>query len=224
MKRHIPNTLTLLNLFSGCLGIYFVFQGELIMASYAIWLAAIFDFLDGFSARLLKVTSAIGKELDSLADMVTFGVLPAFMMMSLVTDAPSGYLRFIPLIIALFAALRLAKFNTDESQSNSFVGMPTPAVAFFVSGLPFWMATNKELFSWPVVIILSVLLAVVMVLPIRMIALKFKNFTFKDNWDRYSLMLLGLVLLVYFGPKSFPITISLYLVLSLISYKKEAIN
>ena len=223
MKKHIPNTLTLLNLFSGCLGIYFVFHGNLVYASYTIWLAALFDFLDGFTARLLKVESPIGKQLDSLADLVTFGVLPAFMMMSMV-DLTTGYLQFVPLIIALFAALRLAKFNIDETQSTSFLGMPTPAIAFFVSGLPFWLATNKNLFTPPVVIALSIVLAVLMLIPVRMVALKFKNWRFSDNWPRFSLILLGVILFIILGPRSFTITISLYLIISLLSLKKEAIN
>lgn len=224
MKRHIPNTLTLLNLLTGCVGIVFVFEGNILYASYAIWLAALFDFFDGFAARTLNVSSPIGKELDSLADLVTFGVLPAFMMMSFVTNQPVDIIRFIPLIMAAFAALRLAKFNIDDSQTDSFTGMPTPSIAFFVSGLPFWLSENKELFSWPIVIITSIALSVLMVIPVKMIALKFKSFSFKENWYRYFLLLSGLVLLLAMGPKSFPITISLYFILSLFIGRKEAIN
>lgn len=223
MKKHLPNSLTLLNLLSGCLGIYFVFQGNLIFASYAIWLAALFDFLDGFSARLLKVESPIGKQLDSLADLVTFGVLPAFMMMFMIDDR-TGYVHFIPLIIALFAALRLAKFNVDESQGTSFLGMPTPSIAFFVSGLPFWMATDQNLFAPDFVIGLSIILAILMVIPVRMLALKFENWQIRDNWPRFSLILIGLILFIVLGPRSFTVTISLYLILSLVSQKKEAIK
>jgi len=201
-----------------------VFNGELIYASYAIWLAAIFDFLDGFTARLLGVASPIGKELDSLADLVTFGVLPAFMMMALISEPDAGLVKFIPLVMALFAALRLAKFNVDLSQTSSFLGMPTPAVAFFVSGIPFWLLSNKELFSLPVVILTSIVLSMLMVVPIRMIALKFKNYAFLDNWPKYGLLAVGVGLLLVMGPKSFPITISLYLVLSLLYGNKEAIN
>jgi CDP-diacylglycerol--serine O-phosphatidyltransferase len=220
MKKHIPNALTLLNLLSGCLGIYFVFQGDLFFAAYAIWLAAGFDFLDGFSARLLKVTSPIGAQLDSLADLVTFGVLPAFIMMSLVSGVEMEFLKFIPLMIAVFAALRLAKFNTDDSQASSFLGMPTPAIAFFVSGLPYWAVSNEELFTPTIVISMAVILSLLMVIPVRMIALKFSNYRIGDNWQRYSLILLGIILLALLGPRSFPVTISMYLVLSLIS-KKE---
>lgn len=201
-----------------------MFEGNLLYASYAIWVGALFDFFDGFSARLLKVSSAIGKELDSLADLVTFGVLPAFMMMVIVEAEPSSLIRFIPLIIVVFAALRLAKFNTDTNQSESFIGMPTPSIAFFVSGLPFWFATNPELFSWPVVIIVSVVLAFMMVIPMKMIALKFKNYTLRANWHRFGLLATGLILLLLMGPKSFPITISLYFILSLLNGNKETIN
>ena len=222
MIRHIPNFLTLLNLLSGSMGIYFAYQGNLYYAAYAIWVGAVFDFLDGFMARLLKVSSPIGKELDSLADLVTFGLLPAFMMMFMVSD--SSLLKFLPLIIVLFAALRLAKFNTDETQSHSFLGMPTPSIAFFVSGLPFWLDSNEHLFSTPVVLITSMILALLMVLPIRMIALKFTNYRLMDNLARYGLLITGLGLFIFLGPKSFPVTISFYLILSMGTVRKKAIN
>jgi len=224
MKRHIPNLLTLLNLTAGCIGIIFVFEGNLIFAAYSIWLAALFDFLDGFTARILGVTSAIGKELDSLADMVTFGLLPAFMMMRLAIDTPVAFLQYIPLLIALFAALRLAKFNIDESQATSFVGIPTPAIAFFVSGLPYWIKEYPAYFDWWMIIGLSVILAFTMVIPVRMLALKFKNYSLIDNWQRFTLILVGAILLLVIGPKSFPITITLYLVFSLITGKEKTIS
>lgn len=224
MKRHLPNTLTLLNLLSGCIGIVFVFEGNLIYASYAIWIGAFFDFFDGFAARMFNVTSSIGKELDSLSDLVTFGLLPSFMMMALVTGQPASIITYVPLIIAVFAALRLAKFNTDENQTDSFIGMPTPSIAFFVSGIPYWFITQGELFSWPVVIIISVVLAILMIIPMKMLALKFKNYSLKDNWYRYGLLLVGLILLLIMGAKSFPLTISLYFILSLLIGRKETIN
>ena len=217
MKRHIPNILTLSNLLLGCIGIYYVFQNELIIAAYAIWLAALFDFLDGFAARLLKVTSSIGKELDSLADMVTFGVLPSFILMQLSNDEPYFFLSFIPLIVALFSALRLAKFNVDERQSDSFIGLPTPASAFFVSGLPFWHVFAGEYLNWISITSISFLLAFLMVAPINMLALKFSDYSIKNNINRYLIVLIAVVLFVVFGPKSLPIIIAVYIIFSVIS-------
>jgi CDP-diacylglycerol--serine O-phosphatidyltransferase len=217
MKRHIPNILTLSNLFLGCIGIYFVFQNELIFAAYSIWLAALFDFLDGFAARLLKVTSSIGKELDSLADMVTFGVLPSFILMQLSSDEPYFLLSFIPLIVALFSALRLAKFNVDDRQTDSFIGLPTPASAFFVSGLPFWQAFAGEYINWISITCISLLLAFLMVAPISMLALKFSDYSIKNNINRYLTVLIAVVLFVVFGPKSLPVIITVYVLFSVIS-------
>ena len=224
MKKHIPNSITLANLLSGCLGIIFALNGNLIYAAYAIWIGAIFDFFDGFSARLLKVSSPIGKELDSLADMVTFGVLPSFIMMKLMLNPPIDWLVYVPLIIAVFSALRLAKFNTDTRQTTAFRGMPTPSIAFFVSGLPFWIQIDPNAFNWLWVSIASIVLGALLVIPVQMLALKFKDYSIAANWPRYFLILTGVVLLLILGPKSLPITISFYFFLSLFSSQKEAIN
>src|SRR5688500_5425764 len=139
-KRHIPNGITCLNLLSGCIGIIKAYQGDLKAASYLILLACIFDFFDGFAARILKVSSPIGKELDSLADVVTFGVLPGIILLKLSTLSPiffDGSNNFIYtdikwqnyfcFVITIFSALRLAKFNIDTRQSDGFIGLPTPA-------------------------------------------------------------------------------------------------
>ncbi|OZA56958.1 MAG: CDP-diacylglycerol--serine O-phosphatidyltransferase, partial [Sphingobacteriales bacterium 39-40-5] len=141
MKKHIPNSVTCLNLFSGCLGIVFAFQGNLIWASYAIVIAAVFDFFDGMLARLLKAYSDIGKELDSLADMVSFGVLPSVIIYQLFALSPqidfgADWLSFSAFIIAVFSALRLAKFNIDTRQSENFIGLPTPANALLIASFP----------------------------------------------------------------------------------------
>ena len=215
MKKHIPNLLTLLNLLSGCLGIYFVFTGYLDLAAYSIWIAAIFDFLDGFIARLLGVSSPIGKELDSLADMVTFGVLPSFILL-MYMDSPYTAINFIPLALALFSALRLARFNIDDSQSESFLGLPTPAAAFFVSGIPFWALSYSAYISWPLILIISVILSILLVLPVRLMALKFKDYSFTNNWQRYLLLLLSLILLLTIGAKSLPIIITVYFLESIL--------
>lgn len=214
LVKHIPNTLTLGNLFMGCLGLIQAFNGNLEYASYAIWLAAIFDFFDGFAARLLKVSSPIGKELDSLADMVTFGVLPAVMVFQLTSDL--GIYSYAAFIIALFSALRLAKFNIDDEQSTGFIGLPTPALAFFVSGLPFGI----DRLSWlqpEIILALGVLLAFLLISPLKMLALKFENYRIKDNIFKYLLILGSIVLIVVFKTLAIPLIILYYILLSLVS-------
>jgi CDP-diacylglycerol---serine O-phosphatidyltransferase len=225
LKKHIPNTITLGNLTAGIAGIYFVGKGQAIEASYCIWLAAILDFLDGFAARLLKVQSEIGKQLDSLADMVTFGVLPALMMFYLIGDFPnSKALTASALFIALFSALRLAKFNLDDSQSNSFFGMPTPACAFFVSSLPFILEDDSQLlhklFSNPYVLsLIALLLAFLLIAPLRLMAFKFKHFRFKGNEVIYLFVPLAVFLLVFFGFSGIPLSIMVYIFVSIVSKK-----
>ena len=219
MKKHIPNILTLANLFAGCVGIVYAFNNNLVYAAYAIWMAAVFDFLDGFSARLLKVSSPIGKELDSLADMVTFGVLPSVILFKMMNEASYEIVTYIAFALALFSALRLAKFNVDTRQSTTFIGMPTPAAAFFVSGLPFWQAQYPDLFTWQSIIIITVILSLLLVLPIKMLALKFTEYSVNKNWHRYLIVLLSVIAITVLGPKSFPVIIALYLVISLISPK-----
>lgn len=181
--KHIPNAITSLNLLSGLLGILFAIKGQVDMALYAMLAAAIFDFLDGFSARLLNAYSDIGKELDSLADLISFGVLPAIMLhiqmkMSLYSD---NIFCYIPLLVAVFSALRLASFNIDTRQTKSFLGLPTPACALFCaalcgaishepsSSLAIW---SYSYFFMPIV---SIVLCILLVSEIPMFSLKFSK-------------------------------------------------
>ncbi len=215
IKKHIPNTLTLANLSCGCIGIVACTQGNLPVAAYMVWLAALFDFLDGFVARLLKVSSPIGKELDSLADMVTFGVLPSFILFQMLAAITQTLLPYLAFVLALLSALRLAKFNIDTRQTTGFIGMPTPAAAFFVSGLVFW--SNSTYLNVTNLSLISILLALLLVVPLPMLALKFKNYSLKDNIFRYMVVIVSTVLLFVLGKKSFPWIITSYLALSLIS-------
>lgn len=216
IKKHIPNTITLANLTCGCIGIVACAKGDLATASYMIWLAAIFDFFDGFTARILKVSSPIGKELDSLADMVTFGILPSFILFSLLETQGAGNLAYISFALALFSALRLAKFNIDTTQVNGFIGMPTPAAAFFVSGLVFWPADSILINSSINIIFISITLSLFLVAPIPMLALKFKDYSLRNNISRYLVVIISVLLLAILGKQSFPIIISFYLIVSLL--------
>lgn len=237
MKKHFPNTLTCCNLFSGCIATYFAFQFEFKTALLFIVIGAVFDFFDGFSARLLHVSSSIGKELDSLADDITFGFAPAAIVFSMLTIALEaqtcdsacllaeyGIRKYIPytaFIIACFSGLRLAKFNLDERQTSSFIGLPTPANALFWSSLAVGLYESGALtaYSWiPAVLTAGVFISSwLLIAEIPMFALKFKHFGIKGNEIRYGFILLSANLLIFAGWVGFSAIIILYILASLIN-------
>jgi CDP-diacylglycerol--serine O-phosphatidyltransferase len=231
MKKHIPNFITCLNLFCGCIGIGLAFKGDLVIASYMIGFSAVFDFFDGMAARALHVKSEIGKELDSLADVVSFGVLPGIIMYCLLNiafESAEGWISFVPFvafIIPVFSALRLAKFNIDTRQTESFIGLPTPANAIFIGSIPLIIYNQNEqiafintLFGNPgFLIILVFILSYLLVSPIPLFSLKFKDLTWVKNSFQYLLLILSVILFIFLNVASIPIIIVLYIVLSLIS-------
>ncbi len=222
MKRHIPNALTCANLLCGCVGIVEVFHNNMLLSCALIGLAAVFDFFDGFAARLLKVSSPIGKELDSLADMVTFGLLPAVIIYQLLVRAVPGvedlWIPNLAFIIAVCSALRLAKFNIDPRQSDSFIGVPTPANALLIASLPFILRNYP---GWePLIVnttnllVFSALMSFLLVVELPLFALKFKSFGWAGNEVRYGFLLGSLVLLVLLGFLAVPLVVALYVLLS----------
>jgi CDP-diacylglycerol--serine O-phosphatidyltransferase len=236
MKRHIPNFITGLGLLSGCISIAYSTGGDLKRAVIFILIAALFDFVDGWIARMLNSVSEFGKQLDSLADVISFGVAPSFilyklMVFSLVESstrfniAEPGFLQTIVLsssfLVAVFAALRLARFNIDASQKESFRGLPTPGAALLIASFGF-IIDQRNLSIEPVLLKLWFLIAFMLVVcwlmvsGIRMFSLKFKNYSLKDNALRYLILLVSAVLIIVFGiPGIFPV-ILLYILLSLI--------
>ncbi len=239
IKKNIPNALTSFNLLAGVIGITLETKGYHDAAVMCMLAALVFDFLDGFVARLLKVSSEIGKQLDSLADMVTFGVLPAIMMfnyMSSTTCAPgnceeigTSLFPYLGFIIAVYSAIRLAKFNIDTDQTDSFKGLPTPANAALIAFLPDLGQKNlliqHVMFNPQFLIILTFFLCWIMISDIRMIALKFKNFGFKGNEFRYLLIITALVELVALQTAAIPVIIITYMVLSIVQNftKRESV-
>lgn len=181
ITRHIPNTITSMNLLCGALGVIFTFRGELNMAFYLMVAAAVCDFFDGFAARALKAFSAIGKELDSLADLISFGLLPAMMLhRRMIEGGMTGFSSYIPLIIVVFSALRLAKFNIDDRQTENFLGLPTPACAMWCASLIYagdnGISSGVELLHNHYFIpIAAVILSLLLVSEIPMISIKFKK-------------------------------------------------
>ncbi len=218
--KHLPNFLTICNLLCGCAGIVLVFQGNIFFATYLIWAAAIFDFFDGFVARWLKAYSAIGKELDSLADMVTFGVLPAIIMFHLLNDAfVNAYIPWIAFTIAACSALRLAKFNIDTRQTDSFIGLPTPANALLISALPFVIEQKNMVAEFIangyVLLGITVIFSLLLVAELRLFALKFKNMSWHDNKVRFLFLALCIILIPLLQISAIPVIIFLYIVMSL---------
>jgi len=214
IKKSIPNLFTLLNLLTGCLGIIYL-REDLIISSQLIWLAVAFDYLDGFTARILNAKSEFGKQLDSLADMVSFGVLPSLIMFELISDQ-NYYLAFLALLIAAFSALRLAKFNIDKRQTNIFIGVPTPANALVVSSFP----SIIYIYGWqPDAVILAatvVIMSVLLIVPLKLMALKFEDYSWNRNSMRYLLIGISIVSLLFFKTLAIPAIYLLYLALSLI--------
>lgn len=237
MKKHIPNIITLSNLVCGTLAVWQALQGNLICAALFIFLGAFFDFFDGMTARLLHVQSAIGKELDSLSDVVTFGVAPGFIVFSLLESVTSqmgtmGWLKFVALLMPALSSYRLAKFNLDERQTSSFIGLPTPANAMVWAAYGIILSVSDPsrllLFSWfdggslaelmsnPWFIgVLSVVMSISLVLEVPLFALKFKNFSWADNKVRYLFLGIDLLLLLFLGVYAVLVIIFFYVLLSI---------
>lgn len=268
IKKNIPNLLTLGNLLCGCMAIIHVFEGSLVWAAYLVGIALVLDFFDGFTARLLKVSSPIGKDLDSLADMVTFGVVPGMVMFrligdwmtfytSMLTDWPNDiggkpnlvvpdfvlqlaplfpYLKYVGLLIPIFSAVRLARFNNDTRQSDSFIGLPTPANAMVICSIPLIDMHAAPVFSgmmpWDTefemrlssiapqwLIVACVVLSLLLVAELPLFALKFKGFSWADHQNKLRFVFLGLsvVLLISLQFVAIPLIILLYILLSIVN-------
>ncbi len=229
--RNIPNTITSCNLFCGCIASYWAFQGNYKLALLFIILGAVFDFFDGMTARLLHVSSPIGKELDSLADDVTFGLAPAAIVFSLFKEvhypaflAPiADIMPYAAFLIAVFSALRLAKFNLDERQTSSFIGMPTPANALFWGSLT--VGANDFLtstsFNAIYLLILVIIMSLLLVAELPMFSLKFKNLSWQQNKVSYIFLIVSIPLLIIFQLSGFAAVILWYIVLSVLTRKKS---
>lgn len=219
----IPNMLTLGNLICGSSAVVaLLMHADFELAFWLVVASAVFDFFDGFAARLLKSVSAIGVELDSLADMVSFGLVPSVAMFCLWDVAPSSdlpsWMRYLTLTIVAFSALRLAKFNIDDTQTTEFCGLPTPANGLFCLSLAMLMAAGSiSLPQWAILTI-SIGMAYMLISPIRMFALKFKGFGWQGNEIRYSFIALCVVLIAAFTRYAVPAIILLYIIISAIRW------
>ena len=223
IKKHIPNTITCCNLISGCIATYWAFCGNYEMALLFIIIGAVFDFFDGMSARLLGVSSPIGKELDSLADDITFGFAPSAIIFSYLCTFHIHllFVPFLAFVMAAFSALRLAKFNLDERQALGFIGLPTPANALFwgalIVGAGDWISTLPYA---PYLILLGTFISCyLLIAEIPMFALKFKHWGWKGNEIKYIFILSCVPLLLLLGVSGIAIIIAWYILLSIITTK-----
>lgn len=230
IKTYIPNTITCLNLLCGCLAIVLAFSDKQMLgplwtqqwACVLIGAATVFDFCDGLSARALGAYSPMGKELDSLSDLVSFGLAPAFLVMNAYTEAgASMWLSLVALMIGLCGALRLAKFNVDTRQATSFIGLPIPANAIFWVGVLGWIRVH----GWPgdvAMTVIVVIFSLLMVSEIKMFSLKVKSLGFKSNVRRYTVVLAGVFFVITEGVAGLAWTIVLYILISLLGKKTES--
>lgn len=228
IKKHIPNSITLLNLFCGCMAIVFASRLDFEMAFYMVCLGIFFDFFDGFFARLFKVSGPLGLQLDSLADMVTSGVMPGYIMFHLLTNSQheisaSPWIPFLGFIITLGSCYRLAVFNLDTRQTNSFIGLPTPANALFILSLPLVLKYSNSLIVLEIFTNQGVLLAItlfsayILNAEIPLFSLKIKKFNLKDNALQIVFLALSFLLLIFFQYLGIPLVIIGYVLLSIVS-------
>jgi CDP-diacylglycerol--serine O-phosphatidyltransferase len=222
IKKHIPNTITCCNLVSGCIATYFAFQGNFLLALLFIVIGAVFDFFDGMSARLLHVSSPIGKELDSLADCITFGFAPSAIVFSYLCTFHIHwpFIPFLAFIMAAFSALRLAKFNLDERQAMGFIGLPTPANALFWGSLIVGLEKSGSFVAannWWAILLMLFYSCYLLIAEIPMFALKFKTWGWKGNEIKYIFIATCIPLLLFFGISGIAIIIAWYVALSLIA-------
>ncbi len=236
MKKNIPNFITMLNLLSGILSIVAVYEGSFEWAVYFIGFSALFDFFDGAIARILKLNSEFGKQLDSLADLISFGLAPGFIMFFLLKSSNllpdiqasnHNVTAFVAFLIPIFSAWRLAKFNIDTRQAEQFIGLPTPAGAIIISSLAL---INQNLYGttdWMVdlssnamfLIAITVIVSAFLVAEIPLLSLKFKHLKWKGNQARFALILISVVLIVWLQISAIPLIMISYIALSLVFRK-----
>jgi CDP-diacylglycerol--serine O-phosphatidyltransferase len=230
IKKHIPNSITLLNLLCGCIAMVFVTNSDFEMAFYFVCLGIFLDFFDGFFARLLKVSGPLGLELDSLADMVTSGLVPGYVMFFMLSNSQHEIsshfmMPYIGFIITMGSCYRLAVFNIDTRQTNSFIGLPTPANALFILSLPLVIKYSDSIFvleiltnQW-VLVVITLFSAYILNAEIPLFSLKIKKFNLKDNALQIVFLLLSFLLLFFFQFAGIPLVIIGYVLLSIVSNK-----
>src|SRR5690606_28505279 len=226
MKKYIPNTVTCLNLFSGCIGILLVLKGDYYGAAYCVIASGVFDFFDGLLARALHVKSLIGKELDSLADVISFGFLPGVLMYTLLQKVTAyDYLPYAGFLITIFSALRLAKFNLDKRQTSDFIGVNTPMNTFLILSLPFigdrYLDTILNVY---VLLLITVVSSLLLVSELKLFSMKLISLSWKDNKYKYLFLIISVFPLIALKILAIPLIFVLYLVFSWIHFSQERVR
>jgi len=222
MKKYIPNTITSLNLFSGCIGTVMVLNNEYMLAFYCVLASGIFDFFDGMSARALHVKSLIGKELDSLADVISFGFLPGAIIFTMLKEASTNqYLPYLGFIITVFSALRLAKFNIDTRQTTDFIGVNTPMNTFFIVSLPFIAQDYPILKNTWVLLAITIIVSLLLVSEIKLFSMKLSSLSWDTNKFKYLFLILSVILLITLKFLGLPFVLILYIIFSKIHFYFE---
>jgi CDP-diacylglycerol--serine O-phosphatidyltransferase len=219
IKKHIPNAITCGNLFSGCVGIVYAFNGNLKIVAFFVLISGILDFFDGFVARLLNVKSEIGKELDSLADVVSFGFLPGVIIFQMLQNLQMGNWSYIGFCIAIFSAIRLAKFNIDTRQTQDFIGLNTPTNTFFIISLPWLIEDYSFINNAYLLIVFTLITSYLLVSEIRLFSLKFNGLAWAQNKYKFILIIISIVLLAFIKFAAIPIILVLYILFSQLHFK-----
>lgn len=215
----VPNVLTICNLLCGTVAVIVAMtSNDLVLAFWLLVLAAAFDFGDGFVAKLLGQYSEMGKQLDSLCDVVSFGLAPSLILFQVMTTSGAGYLSYIALLIVAFSALRLAKFNIDDSQKTEFCGLPVPANALFFASIGYLFAEKGVVLSPIWYSVIAVVMSWFLISPVRMFALKFSSYSILDNKIRYGFVLVTIVGLILFHVSAVPFVVAAYVLLSVIKH------
>ena len=234
MKAFVPNFITLLNLLSGGIAVIFAVKGDLSTAALFVFFGIFFDFFDGFLARKLKVSSEMGLQLDSLADLVTSGLAPALVLVNLIelsilpSQDANCFLPYLGLLVLLCSAYRLAKFNISTEQSQFFIGLPTPANALLIMSLPLILdyqnsdSYNALILNPFFLVVVTLLCSFLLNAPVKLIALKFKTWNFSENASKYILIIFSLVGLILFKFAGIPLIIIFYIIISLVNPPKNA--
>ncbi len=221
MRKYIPNTITSLNLFSGCVGILFVLKGDYLSAFYCVLASGIFDFFDGLVARLLKVKSLIGKELDSLADVISFGFLPGTIVFTMLREVSSlEYLPYLGFLITVFSALRLAKFNIDERQTSDFIGVNTPMNTFLIVSLPFiGQIYPQYIYNVYVLISIAIVTSLLLVSELKLFSMKLSSLKWELNKYKYIFLIVSLILVLGLKILAIPVVFVLYIFFSVLHFR-----
>lgn len=234
MKAFVPNFITLLNLLSGGIAVIFAVKGDLSTAALFVFFGILFDFFDGFLARKLNVSSEMGLQLDSLADLVTSGLAPALVLVNLIelsilpSQDANCFLPYLGLLVLLCSAYRLAKFNISTEQSQFFIGLPTPANALLIMSLPLILdyqnsdSYNALILNPFFLVVVTLLSSFLLNAPVKLIALKFKTWNFSENASKYILIIFSLVGLILFKFAGIPLIIIFYIIISLVNPPKNA--